>query len=290
VIEPGWYPDPGRQSRLRFWNGRGWTADVYPVTAGSQPTIPALERAAYDMFTADPRPWGWRPVAVPIVALVLLISAGAVASATVNPGSYDGDVVFTIVANGLLEILLGAAVWFAGKDIAARYGGWGPAFGWRSPQWSDLGLAAAGIGVAFVGRAIVEGVADGLTHGRAVRQAQNVQLHQVTAASVTLLVILTVICAPLTEELVFRGLLLRSFMRRLRFWPSALISTAIFALFHTYEVDTVSGASTLAASVACLGIVNCYLNRRSDRLGPGIMVHATLNLLAVIALVVQAGS
>ena len=96
------------------------------------------------------------------------------------------------------------------------------------------------------------------------------------------------IAAPFIEELVFRGLLLRTFMRRMPFWPAAVLSTLIFAALHTYEVSTLVGALTLAASVGCLGLVNCWLNRRTDSLAPGMMVHASFNLLAVIVLVAQA--
>ena len=57
---------------------------------------------------------------------------------------------------------------------------------------------------------------------------------------------------------------------------------------HTYEVSTLLGAVTLAASVACLGMTNCWLNRRTDSLAAGMIVHALFNLLAVIVLVAQA--
>jgi membrane protease YdiL (CAAX protease family) len=77
-------------------------------------------------------------------------------------------------------------------------------------------------------------------------------------------------------------------MRRMSFWPAALLSTAVFALFHTYEVSTVQGAAALALSVATLGMTNCYLVRITGRLVPGMLVHATFNLVATIFVVAQA--
>jgi membrane protease YdiL (CAAX protease family) len=71
-------------------------------------------------------------------------------------------------------------------------------------------------------------------------------------------------------------------MRRLGFWPAALLSTALFAALHTDQVRTVVGAVTLAASTAVVGLVNCVLVRRTGRLTPAIMVHGTVNLLAVV--------
>ena len=79
----------------------------------------------------------------------------------------------------------------------------------------------------------------------------------------------------------FRGLMLRTFMRRLGFWTSAALSTALFAALHAPQVDTLAGALTLTASVGVLGLCNCYLVRITGRLTPGIMVHATYNALAV---------
>ncbi len=42
LIERGWYNDPSNDSRLRFWNGTGWTGDVRPI---SEPVIRALPAA-----------------------------------------------------------------------------------------------------------------------------------------------------------------------------------------------------------------------------------------------------
>ncbi len=44
---------------------------------------------------------------------------------------------------------------------------------------------------------------------------------------VGLTVVAVVVLAPLGEELLFRGLLLRGLVRKLRFWPAAAISLAV---------------------------------------------------------------
>jgi membrane protease YdiL (CAAX protease family) len=88
----------------------------------------------------------------------------------------------------------------------------------------------------------------------------------------------------------FRGLLLRSFMRKLGFWPAALLSSLLFALFHVYEVSTLLGAVTLALSVGILGLGNCYVVRVTGRLAPAILIHATYNALALALAVFAAVS
>jgi membrane protease YdiL (CAAX protease family) len=227
-------------------------------------------------------------VVLSVGALIGLIIIGAVASATVHPHGNAARTAYAVVANVVIEGLLGLAVWRAGRDVAARNGGWATTFGLRRPRWSDGKWVAAGIGITFLSRGIVVAVANGLSHGRASREAENLQVDHINTVTVVLLVGVVVIAAPFIEELVFRGLLLRTFMRRVSFWPAAALSTLIFAALHTYEVSTLVGALTLAASVACLGLTNCWLNRRTDSLAPGMVVHASFNLLAVIVLVAQA--
>ena len=221
-------------------------------------------------------------------ALVGLIVVGIVASDVIHPHGNAARTAYAVVANVIVEALLGLAVWGAGREVAARNGGWAITFGLRRPRWSDAKWVAAGIGITFLTRGIVVAVANGLSHGRASREAENLQVHHIDAVTVVLLIAVVVVAAPIIEELVFRGLLLRTFMRRMPFWPAAASSTLIFAALHTYEVSTLVGAITLAASVACLGLTNCWLNRRTDSLAPGMIVHASFNLLAVIVLVAQA--
>jgi uncharacterized protein len=238
-----------------------------------------------DLRAWDARPWGWRPVVVPLGALAALILASFALNVVLRPAHGQHGVAYAVTANVTIEALLAAAVWFAGKDIAARYGGWGRAFGWQAPKLADIPFAAAGFGIALGARFVVAIVADLLTGGKAAQESENISLNHVTPAAVALLVFVAVICAPLIEELVFRGLMLRSFMRKMRFWPAAILSSLVFALLHTYEVSTLVGATTLACVVGTLALTNCVLARFSGRLTAGIAVHAMSNGLSVLLLV-----
>lgn len=279
----GWYPDPAGGRQLRWWDGYRWT----PYTAAYPRMVPELDAAVAAMKRYDDRRWGWRPALGPILALIAIIVLSQIALQW-EPDHGSGETVFVAVGNLIIEGALVLSLYAAGRQVALRCGGWGNAFGWCRPRWKDFPVAGLGflaaLGIRF-GIALVLGL---LTQGAATRESDNLRVGHVTPWGVVLLVVIAVVIAPLTEELMFRGLLLRTFMRRWGFWPAAIASSAIFGLFHTYEVDTVLGAVTLALAVGSMGLVNCYLVRLTNRLLPGVYVHAASNALAVLVAVLIA--
>ena len=287
---PGWYHDPAGAPSVRWWDGRMWTQYTAPLVVVD--TRPPLDRQMAEFKATDPRPWGTRPVVFPIVAYVVAIVLGSIASALIDPGSRLGTLAFATIANVALDAIVVIGAILAGRRIAARYGGWGAAFGLLRPRWKDLAIALASIGIILAARTVlgivivVAGGADKL------REAQNLKSNSghVDAAFVVLLVAVAVIAAPILEEFVFRGLLLRTFMQRWSFWPAALLSSLIFAVGHTYEVSTVIGAVILAANVGIIGVVHCGVVRYTGRLAPAMMSHAMVNLLAVLVLAAGVGA
>ncbi len=249
-----------------------------------------LERTVLDAQVVEGvRRWGRWPWSVPLgptavlVALIVVANLGvhhSAGTATENVGS--------LIASIVGELLLLAAVVLFARPIARRQGAFAPAVGLDRVRGRDWLPWITGVGFVFAARVAVGIVAAALTRGQAAAESSNVRLHTATASTVVLLALLAVVVAPVTEELLFRGVMLRSLMQRMGFWPAALISTAVFAGLHAYEVRTVAGALTLVAGVGVLGLGNCYLVRITGRLVPGMMVHATFNALAVLVAVARA--
>jgi uncharacterized protein len=246
---------------------------------------PRLDRLIDLMRRHDPRPWGWRPVVVPCLALIAAIVLGGVVTQFLHPHGFAASFAATIVLTVVLYGGLIVAIYYAGRDLAQRYSGWGWAFGLQWPRWMDGAWLAAGFGMAFGGRIAVGIIANAISGGKALQQSQNLVVKSHSVAVYVLLGVVVVLVAPVVEETMFRGLMLRTLMRRWGFWPAALISTAIFALFHTYEVSTLAGALTLAGVVFALGLSNCLLARWSGRLAAGIMNHMVFNGLAIAVLI-----
>ena len=89
----------------------------------------------------------------------------------------------------------------------------------------------------------------------------------------TLLLLEFTLTAPMWEELVFRGLLMRGLWRTLGAVPAVLVSSLVFALAHMEPLRFV----TLMFSGAVLGALYAY----TRNLTLSILAHMAVNVLAV---------
>lgn len=80
--------------------------------------------------------------------------------------------------------------------------------------------------------------------------------------------------APLTEELLFRGLLLGVLRDRLGVWPAVLLQGALFGVIHGTDPAAI-------VPLAALGVALGALRVRSDSLGPAVFTHAVNNAVAL---------
>jgi len=91
--------------------------------------------------------------------------------------------------------------------------------------------------------------------------------------------------APLGEELLFRGLLLRALVRRMEFWPAAVVSGVIFGIAHIDQyVPYPLWPRTL--TLIGTGVVLAWLYRWRGYWG-SVAAHASVNLGAAIVLLVS---
>ena len=104
------------------------------------------------------------------------------------------------------------------------------------------------------------------------------------AGTVALFVIGAVVFAPLVEELLFRGVLLRALLRRMQPVAAILASAVIFALVHYIgDPNTLPFLPALAGLGAVLAIVAV----RSGDLSTSIFIHAGFNLTTMILFLVS---
>lgn len=145
---------------------------------------------------------------------------------------------------------------------------------WRDGGWLlvGLGLQVAAL-VALIPIAELAGADD------APQEAVQ-RLEDAGGAQLALLGFGVVVVAPVVEELVFRGLLLRSLLRRMSPGWAVAVSSGLFGLVHLAD----PGAAVVVPGLVALGVVTGIEATRTGSLSRPILLHAGFNLLTVVIL------
>jgi hypothetical protein len=152
-------------------------------------------------------------------------------------------------------------------------------------QWrvraSDVLYVALGVGCQFLVDALY-----GPFHVRHLNGPVNHLFGSVFGASFVLLIVMTVVLAPIMEEWLFRGVVFRALSEGGRWGGSrtgvvvgVVASAALFALAHAEVVQF--------AGLFLLGLVLATLLWRTKRLVPSIVTHMSFNGVAIAALISQ---
>jgi len=92
--------------------------------------------------------------------------------------------------------------------------------------------------------------------------------------ALAMLLATAVLLAPALEETLFRGLLLPALRRQWKFWPAAVLVTALFTGMHVAQTGAYLPA--LAGIFAC-GLALAWLRETSGSLWPAIAFHMGFN-------------
>jgi hypothetical protein len=120
-------------------------------------------------------------------------------------------------------------------------------------------------------------------HGGGAKQDVVKTAEQAHGVEVLLMVVGVALIAPLTEELLFRGVLLRSLLRRMAPMLAVFVSAVVFGLVHAIGDPSVGTLIALPAIVA-LGVVSGYQAVRTGDLARSVMLHVGFNALSVVLL------
>jgi len=276
----GWYPDPWNVAPWRWWDGVQWTPGLYgpygeawPV-ANSRPLVPA-----------EPKGPGIKGGGVAAVGALL----GAVASVLVT-FVYFGIYGFGFVAGDhpwyllISELPLWAG--FLGAVMyASRVNGTHSLVGDYGLSWPTAKDVVRGVAAGFLGRVwpvILVFLTVWATHENVSASSPRILGETpVGAAGWFVVVLVTVVGAPLVEEIFFRGLVQGAFTRRVGAVPAIFITAIIFSVSHVTG-EGVAAPLTLFPMALLLG----YLRHRTGRLASGMVAHATLNALVLLLLLV----
>lgn len=154
------------------------------------------------------------------------------------------------------------------------------------PKWSLLALrrpaslarVAGYLVVVIVGIYVFEGIYSALTHpgNEQGLTPSHWEPHHAAAYVVNSIVICTWV--PFVEELTFRGLGY-SLLERLGRWPAIVIVGVVFGLSH--------GLLVSLPILIAFGATLAWIRSRTGSVLPGMLLHGTFNLVALIAAVVH---
>jgi uncharacterized protein len=242
---------------------------------GTPPAPPARPRVR----------WGLPDVALAWLAglVVALISGSAVASVAGVPADRVSDDIGV-----LLTSVIGQAVGIVGALwLVARLKGRGGLadFGLvaRLPgdRWSRaLAWLLGGVAVQVVILPFLQVLVN--VHGKVETQQVVEQFERARGPNLVLFAVLVVTVAPLAEELLFRGALLRALMRRTTPAWAAFGSALAFAAVHPLSSPTI-GSVIAVPGLFALGLVSAGVAIRTGNLSASILLHAGFNLLTAVA-------
>ncbi len=236
-----------------------------------EPTLPAPPPPSLEQLAPDQHfPLRWLPVFLLLAACLVLPVAVAVAGRDVLSPARHG-------------FLLHAGWFYVG--ILAWFG----ACAWRA----RLPLSRL-LGRAPDGAAVFEGVASAWLHllangavllvlfgalarfhqpalERFLRQSE--QSFEFGQSPLAMQAVIVVLLAPLAEELLFRGVLLHRFGRRMGLGRGIVVSSALFGVLHMNPV-----------AITVFGVLLCVLHVRSRSLWATTLAHAINNAVPLVML------
>jgi len=222
-------------------------------------------------------PWGYGDFAIVVVAGIV--------------GSFAGTLVATLALLDPLSIR-GFTVVFAGQ-VAGSLG----ALGFLGPRRGtgdlrrDLGLVLrlrdawglpAGVGLQFlVALAVSPLVRLLFPDGPPEQTIAGIAANARDPLDLVLLFLAVVVVAPVVEETIYRGLLLRRIQRSFGTTWAVIGSAAVFALVHLFDPNALAAVPGLFL----VGLALAASAVRFGDLGVPIFVHAGVNLTGVVVLV-----
>jgi len=214
--------------------------------------------------------WVW------VGGVVAAVVGATVAYAVRGPADAESDaVVFvgSIIGQwvGMIGLLLLISLRKGSRSLAAD-------FGLRLHLRRDWWVVPVGCGVQIVANLALVPIALIADRGEAAQDVVQ-RLQRSTGPELALIAISAVLIAPVVEEVLFRGLLLRALLRRMQPAPAVGVSALVFASVHLLD----AGALLVLPGLLLVGLVNGVLAVRGGDLSRPILLHVGFNLLVLVA-------
>ncbi len=238
------------------------------------------------------RPWwgmGDVLMMVPIMAVVFLLSFAAWAVLAAIEGvefsdigrSTSSDLPASVV---VVPTFIQQLAWFGWPFVVSKWKGRGPAADWG---WAfkpvDLGIGLGTAMIAMFAAGTAAAITSALVGLEDEATAENTQLLTDYRDSIWLypLLMLIVSGAPLAEEVLFRGLVLRAIEKRLGTVMGVIGSVVLFTVIHPADGGYFSsGQLVLWSAIGALALVLTMAAVMTERLAASMIAHVIINAMA----------
>jgi len=253
----GWYPDPWSEQRERYFDGLQWTPHVRMRPAPPHPSLPIQVAIG-----------GLLSMAVPLVASRFLLRSLA---------HLKWPIAVYVV---LLAVLAYGPPLLFWRYASRRWGSGRPRadIGFTA-RLVDLGWGPLTWACAF-GAQIVVGIIVIVTKIPIQNNTDNIRAARDNAGYVIPMLIVAVVAAPIVEEVVFRGLIMRGFLSVMSAPFAIGLQGVLFGMAHFDPARGVRNVGLIMV-LSGVGVVlggSSYLLRR---LAPNMIAHAILNSIAM---------
>ena len=235
---------------------------------------PGSQSAAEPRAGSSPR-WGLGDVVwVYLAGLVAGNVLGAIGlGITQDNVQHPGALTFALSFAGQYGSWFGGIAWVAsqkGRSLRQDFG-----FALRISSWRAVFI---GIGLALFGNAML------LPLTRWISERQDVveDLRSSTGLKRLVIVLGAGVVAPVVEELMFRGLLLRALRRRMQPVLAIAVQALVFGFAHTLSPSW--GNFAAVPGITVLGVASGVAAEETGDLSASILMHFGVNLLALVLL------
>ena len=223
---------------------------------------------------------GWAAGFVGSIVTVLVVAVVLAATGSPPDGASGEDIFAHVSLGGLVLLQLPLWLGLLGAPLLARRRGldWKRQMAWRM-RLQDLPIGAAvGLGMQLVAVPLLYWPILRIFGDLDVEEpARELTALAETPFDVALLVLMTVVMAPIAEEVFFRGLLQGALADGLGSFLAVAIGSVAFAVTHFQVVQF--------PALVLVGVVHGLMVVLTGRLGAALWSHATFNAVTVVALV-----
>ncbi|HEY7137762.1 MAG TPA: CPBP family intramembrane glutamic endopeptidase [Acidimicrobiia bacterium] len=220
-----------------------------------------------------------------VIAWLAGVLVGSFAAVPVAPAAHAprrdqvAEVVVALFVQSAVSILV--ALWISrAKGRGSLTRDFGLEWDWRATTWIIWGAV-----IAVVTSAALSPLTSLLPHND--RSQDVVDTFKASnGVGLALFVVGVLVLAPVTEELLFRGVLLRSLLRRIPATAAILVSALVFALVHPL-LDPTLGTLVAVPALFALGAISAYQAVHTGSLARSIALHVGFNLVTVLSVLAK---